>query len=77
MWLTKTICDLLPFTGKLFSEASIYNRYSIFLGQSGLSTGAILGVISYIHRVRTNPEVRIAGMGANHDPEDGTNTKNL
>jgi len=51
-------------TGKLFSEAPFYCKYSIF-GQSGLRSGATLGVISDIHRVRINPEI----------PESGTNTK--
>ena len=34
-----------------------------FFGQSGLRTGGSLWVISDIHKVRTNPEVRIAGIG--------------
>ena len=34
-----------------------------FFGQSGLRRGGTLWVISDIHRGRTNPEVRIAGMG--------------
>ena len=40
-----------------------------FFGQSGLRTGGSLWVISDIHKVRTNPEVRIAGMGARYHPE--------
>ena len=37
--------------------------YSVFLARNGLREGGFLGVISDIHRVRTNPEVRIAGRG--------------
>ena len=39
--------------------------------------GSLLGVIYDIHRVRTNPEVRIGEFGASHDPGGGVNTKNL
>ena len=39
--------------------------------------GSLLGVIYDIHRVRTNPEVRIGEFGASHDPGGGINTKNL
>ena len=46
-------------------------------GQSGLRMGSLLGVIYDIHRVRTNPEVRIGEFGASHDPGGGINTKNL
>ena len=40
--------------------------------------GANLGVISDIHRVCTNPEVRIPVRGGDcHDPEGATNTRKL
>ena len=59
-----------------FQKGYFKVHHPIF-GQSGLRMGSLLGVIYDIHRVRTNPEVRIGEFGASHDPGGGTNTKNL
>ena len=62
------IVHLIVNSSPIFLQVNHFQKHRFtaethFFGQSGLRTGGSLWVISDIHKVRTNPEVRIAGMG--------------
>ena len=70
------VSQTLPLKANQFQKGH-FKVHHPFFGGNGLRMGDLLGVIYDIQRVRTTPEIRIGGFGANHDPGGGTNSKNL